>query len=69
MKITGARILLEVLKREGVDTIFGYPGGKVIPIYNELFDFEGINHIFVRHEQGASHSADGYARATGKVGV
>lgn len=69
MKITGARILLEVLKREGVDTIFGYPGGKVIPIYNELFDFEGIKHIFVRHEQGASHSADGYARATGKVGV
>lgn len=69
MKITGARILLEVLKREGVDTIFGYPGGKVIPIYNELFDFEGIKHIFTRHEQGASHSADGYARATGKVGV
>lgn len=69
MKITGARILLEVLKREGVDTIFGYPGGKVIPIYNELFDFEGIRHIFTRHEQGASHSADGYARATGKVGV
>ncbi|MCI6151578.1 biosynthetic-type acetolactate synthase large subunit [Fusobacterium perfoetens] len=69
MKITGARILLEVLKREGVDTIFGYPGGKVIPIYNELFDFEGISHIFTRHEQGASHSADGYARATGKVGV
>lgn len=69
MKITGARILLETLKREGVTDIFGYPGGKVIPIYNELFDFEGINHIMARHEQGASHAADGYARTTDKVGV
>ncbi|MFK4785583.1 biosynthetic-type acetolactate synthase large subunit [Fusobacterium sp. MFO224] len=69
MKITGARILLETLKREGVTDIFGYPGGKVIPIYNELFDFNGINHIMARHEQGASHAADGYARTTNKTGV
>ncbi|WP_239056024.1 biosynthetic-type acetolactate synthase large subunit [Fusobacterium sp. IOR10] len=69
MKITGARILLETLKREGVTDIFGYPGGKVIPIYNELFDFKGINHIMNRHEQGSSHAADGYARTTNKTGV
>jgi len=69
MKINGARILLETLKREGVKDIFGYPGGKVIPIYNELFDFNGINHIMARHEQGASHAADGYARTTNKTGV
>lgn len=67
--ITGARVLLETLKREGVTDIFGYPGGKVIPIYNELYDFKGIHHILTRHEQGASHAADGYARVTGKVGV
>ncbi|TDT67440.1 acetolactate synthase large subunit [Hypnocyclicus thermotrophus] len=68
-KINGARIILEGLKRQGVDTIFGYPGGKVIPLYNELYDFSGINHILTRHEQGAAHAADGYARVTGKVGV
>ncbi|BDU49588.1 biosynthetic-type acetolactate synthase large subunit [Haliovirga abyssi] len=69
MYINGARILLETLKREGVTDIFGYPGGAVIPLYNELYDFEGINHILTRHEQGAAHAADGYARVTGKVGV
>ena len=69
MKINGARILLETLKREGVTDVFGYPGGAVIPLYNEIYDFKGINHILVRHEQGAAHAADGYARVTGKVGV
>jgi acetolactate synthase-1/2/3 large subunit len=69
MKMTGARILLECLKREGVDTIFGYPGGTVINLYDELFNFKGIHHILPRHEQAGVHAADGYARATGRVGV
>jgi acetolactate synthase-1/2/3 large subunit len=68
MKLTGAQILMEVLKDEGVDTIFGYPGGAVIDIYDELAKTD-IHHILVRHEQGAVHAADGYARAAGKVGV
>ena len=67
--IRGALILLETLKRLGVTDIFGYPGGAVIPIYNEIYDFEGINHYLARHEQGAAHEADGYARASGKCGV
>ena len=67
--IKGSTILLESLKRLGVDTIFGYPGGSVIPIYDEIYSFEGINHYFSRHEQGSAHEADGYARASGKVGV
>ena len=67
--IRGARILLETLKRLGVTDIFGYPGGAIIPIYNEIYDFEGINHYLARHEQGAAHEADGYARASGKCGV
>ena len=67
--IRGARILLETLKRLGVTDIFGYPGGAVIPICNEINDFEGINHYLARHEQGAAHEADGYARASGKCGV
>lgn len=67
--IRGAGILLETLKRLGVTDIFGYPGGAVIPIYNEIYDFEGINHYLARHEQGAAHEADGYARASGKCGV
>ena len=67
--IRGARILLETLKRLGVTDIFGYPGGAVIPIYNEIYDFEGINYYLARHEQGAAHEADGYARASGKCGV
>jgi len=68
MKLTGAQILMEVLKEEGVDTIFGYPGGAVIDIYDELAKTD-IHHVLVRHEQGAVHAADGYARAAGKVGV
>jgi acetolactate synthase-1/2/3 large subunit len=69
MKMNGARILLECLKKEGVDTVFGYPGGTVINIYNELYSFKDINHILPRHEQAGTHAADGYARATGRVGV
>jgi len=68
MKLTGAKILMKVLQEEGVDTIFGYPGGAVIDIYDELVKTD-IQHILVRHEQGAVHAADGYARASGKVGV
>jgi len=69
MKMTGARILLECLKQEGVDTVFGYPGGTVINIYDELFSFKDIRHILPRHEQAGVHAADGFARATGRVGV
>ncbi|MBC7964201.1 MAG: biosynthetic-type acetolactate synthase large subunit [Steroidobacteraceae bacterium] len=69
MKMNGARIMLECLKKEGVDTVFGYPGGTVINIYDELFSFKEIRHILPRHEQAGTHAADGYARATGKVGV
>ena len=68
-EITGARVLLECLKRLGVKDIFGYPGGSVIPIYDEIYSFEGIKHYLSRHEQGAVHEADGYARASGEVGV
>lgn len=68
MEKTGAQILLESLRLEGVDTIFGYPGGAVLDIYNELFNFP-IKHILARHEQAAVHAADGYARATGRAGV
>ena len=66
MKVT--EVILEALKREGVDTIFGFPGGQVIPLYDALYDSD-IRHILVRHEQGAGHAADGYARASGRVGV
>ena len=70
MKLTGAQILVESLIKEGVDTIFGLPGGAVLDIYDVLYDYShSIRHILVRHEQGAVHAADGYARATGKVGV
>jgi acetolactate synthase I/II/III large subunit len=69
MKMNGAKILLECLKLEGVDTVFGYPGGTVINLYDELFSFKEIRHILPRHEQAGVHAADGYARATGKVGV
>ncbi|MEN6514159.1 thiamine pyrophosphate-binding protein, partial [Methanoculleus sp.] len=65
---TGARTLIEALQREGVDTIFGYPGGSVLPIYDELYS-SSVRHILVRHEQAAAHAADGYARASGRVGV
>jgi len=65
---TGARILIEGLQREGVETIFGYPGGVVLPIYDELYN-SSLRHILVRHEQAAAHAADGFARASGRVGV
>jgi acetolactate synthase-1/2/3 large subunit len=68
MKQTGAHILIECLEREGVEVIFGYPGGQAIPIYDALYDAK-LKHILVRHEQGAAHAADGYARSTGNVGV
>ena len=68
MKLTGSKILLESLLKEGVETIFGYPGGTVINIYDDLMG-SSLNHILTRHEQAAVHAADGYARATGKVGV
>lgn len=70
MRLTGAEIVLECLKEQGVDTIFGYPGGAVLNIYDALYKYQDeIRHILTSHEQGASHAADGYARATGKVGV
>jgi acetolactate synthase-1/2/3 large subunit len=69
MEISGAKALIKSLEYENVDTIFGYPGGVVIPIYDELYQQDAIHHYLVRHEQAAAHAADGYARATGKVGV
>jgi len=70
MELTGSQILLECLKEQGVDTIFGFPGGAVLYIYDELYrQLDNFNHILTSHEQGASHAADGYARSTGKVGV
>ena len=68
MNLTGAQALLESLRREGVEVIFGYPGGQVIPIYDAIYR-EGFKHILTRHEQGAVHAADGYARSTGRPGV
>lgn len=68
-QMTGAEIVLRALKDNGVEHIFGYPGGAVLPIYDEIFQQEEIQHILVRHEQGAGHAAEGYARSTGKVGV
>ena len=69
MKLKCAEVLLECLREQGVDTIFGYPGGTVVNIYDALYDRDDITHILTAHEQGAAHAADGYARATGKVGV
>src|SRR5271166_976192 len=69
MRLTGAQIVWKCLEREGVDTIFGYPGGCVLPMYDALQHTPSIHHVLVRHEQGAAHMADGYARATGRVGV
>jgi acetolactate synthase-1/2/3 large subunit len=69
VKLSGARIFLECLKREGVDVIFGLPGGAVLPIYDALYDFPGLKHILVRQEAAAGHAAEGYSRTTGKVGV
>jgi acetolactate synthase-1/2/3 large subunit len=69
MRTTGSKALLDCLKRQGVQVIFGYPGGAVIPIYDAIYEEEEIRHILVRHEQGAAHMAEGYAKVTGKVGV
>lgn len=69
MELTGSAILVECLKEQGVDTIFGYPGGAILNVYDELYRHPEIKHILTSHEQGASHAADGYARSTGKVGV
>ena len=70
MQLTGAEIVIECLKEQGVDTVFGYPGGTILNIYDALYKHsDEINHILTSHEQGAAHAADGYARATGKVGV
>lgn len=70
MKLTGSQIVIECLKEQGVDTVFGYPGGCILNIYDELYKHSGeIRHILTSHEQGAAHAADGYARSTGKVGV
>src|SRR5258708_3674847 len=71
MILTGAEIIWECLIKEGVDVVFGYPGGAILPTYDALSKYEGkgIHHVLVRHEQGATHMADGYARATGRVGV
>ncbi len=68
-QMTGAQMVVEALKDQGVDTVFGYPGGAVLPIYDEIFQQNAIRHILVRHEQGAVHAAEGYARSTGKPGV
>ncbi len=70
MQLTGAQIVIECLKEQGVDTVFGYPGGAILNVYDELYKHsDEIRHILTSHEQGAAHAADGYARATGKVGV
>ena len=70
MKLTGAEIVIECLKEQGVDTVFGYPGGAILNVYDALYNHrDEIHHVLTSHEQGASHAADGYARATGKVGV
>ena len=66
MQMTGAKILMECLLEQGVDTVFGYPGGTILNVYDELYHYRSkIRHILTSHEQGASHAADGYARSTG----
>ena len=70
MELTGSEILVQCLREQGVDTVFGYPGGCILNVYDALYKHsDEITHILTSHEQGASHAADGYARATGKVGV
>ena len=70
MQLTGSEIVIECLKEQGVDTVFGYPGGTILNVYDALYRHsDEIKHILTSHEQGAAHAADGYARATGKVGV
>ncbi len=68
-QMTGAKMVVQALKDQGVEVVFGYPGGAVLPIYDEIFQQNAIRHILVRHEQGATHAAEGYARSTGKPGV
>ena len=68
-QMTGAKMVIQALKEQGVDTVFGYPGGAVLPIYDAIFEQNEIRHILVRHEQGAVHAAEGYARSTGNPGV
>ena len=68
-KMTGAKMIVQALIDQGVDTVFGYPGGAFLPIYDEVFQQNSIKHVLVRHEQGAVHAAEGYARSTGKPGV
>ena len=69
-RITGAEALMRALVNENVSTLFGYPGGSIMPVYDALYDYkEQLNHVLVRHEQGATHAAQGYARVSGKVGV
>ncbi len=69
MEITAAEALVRCLEKENVEVIFGYPGGANLPVYDALYHSSRIKHVLVRHEQGAAHAADGYARVTGKVGV
>lgn len=64
---TGSELVLETLRDLGIDTIFGYPGGAVLPLYDAIYSFEGIQHILGRHEQGCLHEAEGYAKSTGKL--
>ena len=67
--LTGAQLICRVLLEEGVDVMFGYPGGAIMPFYHALPEYPGLRHVLVRHEQAAAHAADGYARASGRVGV
>ena len=69
VKLKGSEIICESLRREGVDVIFGHPGGAILPFYDALWGFPHLRHILMRHEQAAAHAADGYARVTGRVGV
>jgi acetolactate synthase-1/2/3 large subunit len=70
MKLKGSDIVVECLLEQGVETVFGYPGGTILEVYDSLYKYQDrINHVLTSHEQGAAHAADGYARATGKVGV
>ncbi len=67
--MNGAQVVVKILQEQGVDTLFGYPGGMILPLYDALYDEKDIKQVLVTHEQNAAHAADGYARATGKVGV
>ncbi len=69
MQMSGAQMVIEALKAEGVDTVFGYPGGAIMNVYDEIYKQDDFKHILTRHEQAAVHAAEGYAKVTGKVGV